>query len=163
GAVVGMDRDRFLFSLGLQTLVSFGVTAFGIGPTANDLGVIDATMANPNARAYPQGNLDPDRAYVFKLSTGYRFWSTLWGFFTARFRDGQPFAFLDWRTKDGQVQPIYASNKGSLYHLTGPRTDAVIVLDAQLSYTVPLPRGALRLEALITNFYDPQTELSERQ
>lgn len=161
--LTGSDRDRYVFTLGGSAYYSLGSTAFGFGPLANDVGVLDTSMANPNTRRYREGNLEGDRAYYLKLGLAVRIVHTLWAALGIRYRDGRPFTFIDWSAQNGQAQPAYSSPKGSLYHLDGPRESGRVNIDLRVSYTIPLQPAALRLSFLVWNVFDLGAAISERQ
>jgi hypothetical protein len=162
--LVASDPKRYLVSIGAAAFFSLGTTAFGYGPLANDMGIIDPSMASPNARSQPVGNLENDRAYYVKSAFAVRFISTLWGFLNLRYHDGKPFAAYSQRVANGQLATTYQNPKGSLYTGAGPREDAHIDMDLKLGYTIDLGANrALRLEAMFTNVYDLGSEIAERQ
>lgn len=136
-------------------------TAFGIGPTANDIGVIDWSQANPNTLRFPIGNVEGDRAFTVKAAASARIWERLWSSITIRYRDGKSFAFYDYGVSKGQVATSYATPKGSLYALSGPRQDAQINLDWRVEYGIALPGAELNLSATFANLFDLGNELNE--
>ncbi len=161
--LVGSDPRRYFFMLGASGYFSIGTTAFGFGPLANDVGIVDTSQASPNARRFPVGNLEGDRAYYVKTGFGVRLVHTLWASLGVRYRDGRPITYYDWRSDNGQAQATYVEPKGSLYRLDGPREGARVNIDAKVTYTIPLPRAALRLAFLISNIYDLAAPIAERQ
>jgi hypothetical protein len=162
--LVGTDKNRYFVSVGGSAYFSWGTTAFGIGPLSNDMGIVDQSMANPNTRRFPIGNLEGDRAYYGKIAAGVRVIDTLWASLAFRYKDGRPFTYIMWSAENGQAQPIYQSPKGSLLALDGPRESARINLDLKITYTLVLaPRVATRVSLLIWNAFDLGQSILERQ
>ncbi|MCQ2236173.1 MAG: hypothetical protein MJZ18_04130 [Bacteroidales bacterium] len=93
--------ERLLLSVSWQSMMGAGPSALGVGPAANDIGVLDESTANPNTHIvtenrngkYPGvGRVDQDKAYVARLSVGYNVCD--WFSFNYMFKwtDGQPFS-----------------------------------------------------------------------
>ncbi len=153
--------DTWVVDVSASAYHAIGTTGFGIGASANDLGELDWSMANPNTVKFPTGNLEGDRAYVVKSLFGGRLWQALWGYLSVRYRDGKPFALYQYGTLNGQVAETYATPKGSLFANDGPRQDAQINVDVKLEYGVPLPHAELRLSATFNNLFDLGNEMQE--
>jgi hypothetical protein len=154
--------------------VGFTASAFnGSAPPnnsswGNDIGVVDWASANPNALKNVFSATDADRGYIVRLGAGRKLWQTLWASLAIAFRDGQPFSFIASQTENGQVASWLDRPRGSPLKadrpLLGWRTDFQFVVDAQVSYDVPLPeRWALRLKLVGANLFDLNNEVFERQ
>lgn len=159
-----IESERFVASVALSVSTAFGGTVFGNGVSANDIGVVDTSMANPNSAINAFSNLDSDRAFLLKALAGYQIAPGLWVFGTLRYKDGKPFAYYDYLESDGQVAISYASHKGSPLTsrpLIGPRGDFRLNIDAKVQYM--FRAGGLKLSAAVTasNLLDLGSELSE--
>ena len=157
--------EDFFFSASFSAYNAIGETTFGNGPTANDIAIVSAAGANPNADVLGLAAVDADRAFILKLAIAYRLFDTLWLSATIRHRDGQPFAFLDANEDDGQVAFTYHSNRGSPLQyqrpLAGPREDFHLGADVQLAYTLTTGDQDVRLWILGANLFDMQNEIHE--
>lgn len=153
--------ERWTVDVSGSAYRDIATTAFGIGPTANDIGVVDWSQANPNTLRFPLGNVEGDRAFTVKAVFSGRIWQRLWSSLTVRYRDGKPFAFYDYAVSNGQVAVTYATPKGSLYALSGPRQDAQINVDWRVEYGIALPGAELNLSATFANLFDLGNELNE--
>lgn len=160
--VAASDDERFFFSVAFTGYVSIGRTPFGIGPNANDPFIIDASTANPNNNRQGLANVEADRAYVGKLLFATRIVSTLWLSTTLRYHDGQPFAFYEYAQKGDQVSVRYATPRGSLYKMDGPREDAHIGMDARVSYDLSSHDLPLALSITGSNLFDLGNTIQER-
>lgn len=161
-----VDPAEHFFLLSFSVLNSIGHPPPLNGPYGNDLGVVDYSSANPNAAVRSRANLDTDRAFVFRLAAGLRFWESLWGTITVAHRDGQPFGYYDYYRRGGQVATTFATTRGSPLKytrpFTGPREDFMLSVDAELSYRFELGEGsALRLALLGANLLDFGNEIGE--
>lgn len=163
--LAAQEPEEYLFQIGFLAYTAAGITPFGNGALANDLGVIDPSSANPNADRLGLANVDGDRAFVTKVAFAYRIWEQLWGSATLRHKDGQPFAFFTAHERDDQVAFTYHSNRGSPLKyerpLAGPREDFQINVDLALSYKLRLGDwgGAFNLSAF--NLLDLGNTLQE--
>jgi len=154
--------ERWTVDISGSAYRHIGTTAFGIGPTANDIGVLDWSQANPNTLRFPIGNVEGDRAFTVKALFSGRIWQRLWTSVTVRYRDGKSFAYYDYGESHGQIAVSYATPKGSLYALSGPRQDAQINLDWRVEYGLALSQAAeLNLSATFANLFDLGNELNE--
>lgn len=163
--LVGLDPSRYVVSLGFSAYNVIGYPPFGNGVTANDIGLVDPSTANPNSALNQKANLDGDRGFHLKMLLGYRFLAGLWGFITFRHRDGQPFGFIDAHEHDGQIAFTHHDTRGSPLKLgrplSGPREDAHFNLDLKILYQ--LHAGGVRVDAalLFANLLDFGNELQE--
>lgn len=158
--------EDFLFEMSFAALNAIGRTAFGNGATANDLGVVDESTGNPNSQIEGLANLDGDRAFLFKLQVGYRFFDGFWFSVLARHKDGQPFAFYDDQFDGGQLSRVYAANRGSPLQyqrpLAGPREDFQLEFSLLASYDYRLGNIELTSRLECMNIFDLANELAER-
>lgn len=153
--------------VGFATYFAIGRTPVGNGPTANDLGAIDESTANPNSTQNQLASVDGDRAFALRALAAYRVVDGLWLSAVARHKDGRPFAFLDTTTRDGQVATSLASRRGSPLvwsrPLAGPREDFQLEVDVELQYTWALSGLDVTASVLAANLFDVGNELGERQ
>lgn len=161
-----VEPKEHFFLLSFSVLNSIGHPPPLNGPYGNDIAVVDYSSANPNAGVKSRANLDNDRAFVFRLAAGMRFWESLWGTITVAHRDGQPFGYYDYHQANGQVATTFATTRGSPLKytrpFTGPREDFMLSVDAELSYQFELGEGsALRLALLGANLLDFGNEIGE--
>jgi hypothetical protein len=158
--------ENFLFELSFATLNAIGRTPFGNGPTANDLGAIDRSTADPNNEIFGLANLDGDRAFLFKLLVGYRFFEGFWFSVLARQKDGQPFAFYDDEIENGRLSRTYTAHRGSPLKysrpLAGPREDFQLEFSILASYTWHIGQVGLLTRLECMNILDLGNELAER-
>jgi hypothetical protein len=165
-SLVAVDSDPFIFSFGISGFTLVGFSPFGNGPGANDLGVLDFSSANPNARLNGLADLDAERGYQAKGVAGWRFASCCWAVLSMRYADGHPFAFFDARHDGGQVALTYHGTRGSPWHgqspLTGPRTDFLMNWDLRVQAAVPLGGRRLLFSVWAANLFDFGNELAER-
>ncbi len=163
--LLGARRD-YVVHVHFSVFNAIGYPPPGNGPTANDIGVVSFSSANPNANMFRQANLDSDRAFVLKAVFGYRFWDTLWGFLSVSHRDGQPFTFFETHEDRGQVAVVPRQTRGSPFKytkpFTGPREDFRLNVDLQVEVTFGPPDVRLRATALVANLLDFGNELAER-
>lgn len=157
--------ERYLFQAGFLAYTAVGVTAFGNGALANDLGVLDPSSAHPNADRLGLASVDGDRAFVTKVVYAHHLLDGLWASATLRHKDGQPFAFLDAHPRGEQVAFTYSSNRGSPLQysrpLAGPREDFQINLDASLSYALNLEGLTGQATLSVFNLWDLGNTLQE--
>jgi len=158
----GGRKDRWFFSFSFLAHIGMGVTAFGNG-IANDIGVIDESMADPNSRINGYGRLDGDRAFVGRIYGG---WYLLPRFFLAgsiKYRDGNPFAFIDHYQVDRQHILVYKTIKAEDEKGVkgGPREDCLWDFHFQATYEFSL--GKIQAQAFLAafNLFDFGSELSE--
>lgn len=161
-----VEPEEHFFLLSFSVLNAIGHPPPLNGPYGNDIGVVDFSSANPNAAVKSRANLDHDRAFVFRLAAGMRFWESLWGTITVAHRDGQPFGYYDYHRRGGQVATTFATTRGSPLKytrpFTGPREDFMLSVDAELSYTLELDaETGLRLAVLGANLLDFGNEIGE--
>ncbi len=158
--------ERFYFTASFAAYNAVGTTTFGNGPTANDVAIISAAGASPNADRLGLAALDLDRAFILEVAAAYSPVDDLWISASARHRDGQPFAFLDVnRHGDGRVALTYHSNRGSPFQyqrpLAGPREDFHLGVDAQVAYRLRADDQEVELWLLAANLLDMDNEIHE--
>ncbi len=94
---------NFMISVSWQSMMGASPSALGVGPAANDIGVLDESTANPNTHIvmgnrdgkYPGvGRVDQDKAYVARLSIGYNVCKWFSFNYVFKWTDGQPFSPL---------------------------------------------------------------------
>lgn len=165
-SLAALDADPFLFNLGFSAFALVGMSPFGNGPTANDLGVVDFSSANPNARLDGLADLDAGRAYLAKAMAGWRFASSCWLFLSARYTDGQSFAFFDTHQDGGQVAITYHGTRGSPWQwqhpFSGPRTDFHLNYDLRVQAAATLGGRRVLVSLWAANLFDFGNELAER-
>lgn len=160
------DEKGFL-NFGFTAANFFGHPPFGNGAYGNDIGLIDALGANPNARHRALSNTDADRAFILKFVGGKKLWRGLWASFAIFYKDGQPFGYWDTAVENGQLALKHNSNRGSAMQISSPligwREDYQVEVDVRLAYDLSLGKGwLLRASVLCTNLLDLGNEISER-
>jgi hypothetical protein len=143
--------------------MGMGYTAFGNGPTANDIGIISESQAFPNSWINGFGRVDGDRAFVSKIFFGYYLSRRLFLSASIKYRDGDPFAFLNAFKKNNQWIITYQTIKAEDEYgkKGGPREDCIWDFNFKLSYDISLFGKKGRLELSLFNLFDFGGELSE--
>lgn len=161
--VHGERERRWYFSFSFMAHMGMGDTAFGNGPEANDVGVISESQASPNSWINGFGRVDGDRAFVGRIHFGYYLARRLFLGGSVKYRDGNPFAFLDALQRDGQWLITYHTIKAEDEHSRkgGPREDCVWDFSFKLGYDLSLFGRKGRLELSLFNLLDFGGELSE--
>lgn len=162
--IVASRSDRYIVQLGFSAANNFGGSAFGNGLSANDIGVVNTSMANPNTQQRSYGNLDSDRGYIGKLLVGGQPVRGLWLMSTVAYMDGAPFAFFDSSMDQGQLAQTYRSARGSsgFWNPKGPRVDARWDFVLGVSYTLKRKAVSAKFSAQVHNVFDIGAELTER-
>ena len=163
-----LDDGVGFLHLGFTASTFLGSAPPNNGAWGNDVGMLDWSGATPNGAKNAFSATDGDRGYIVRMGAGRKLWQRLWGSLAVAFRDGQPFAFNGYATENGQVATYMERPRGSPLKASSPllgwRTDFQLVVDAQLSYEVPLsPSWTLRLKLVGANLLDLDNELIERQ
>ncbi len=159
----GGVKNSWFFNFSFLAHIGMGVTAFGNGPGANDIGIIHESMANPNSWINAFGRVDGDRAFMAKLYFGFYLARHLFMGISLKYRDGTPFAFIN---------SLYAHDQWVLFYATikaedergvkgGPREDYVGDLSLRLNYQFKLFNTKARLSLSLFNILDLGHELSE--
>jgi hypothetical protein len=159
----GEKAQRWYFSFSFMAHMGMGFTAFGNGPEANDVGVISESQAFPNSWINGFGRVDGDRAFVGKVFFGYHLSRRLFLAASVKYRDGNPFAFIDAFQRQGQWIITYQTIKAEDAHSRkgGPREDCIWDFNFKLSHEFALFGKKGRLELAVFNLLDFGLELSE--
>jgi hypothetical protein len=161
-AISGQGRG-WLFSFSFMAHMGMGSAPFGNGPVANDMGTLSEWQAGPNARFNAFGRLDGDRAFVARIYTVFNLARKLSLGITMKYRDGNPFAFIDAVEADGQrvllLQTIRAED--SRGRKGGPRECYLSDCSVQLNWRTRLLGADAVLSAAVFNLLDFGSELSE--
>lgn len=161
--VVGSEEKKWFFSFSFMAHIGMGYTAFGNGPAASDIGVVDESQANPNAWINGYGRVDGDRAFVAKIVFGFSLSKNLFVAANLKYRDGDPFAFIETRQAHGQrifyLQTIRAENWKGIKG--GPREDYVSDVSIKMRYSFRLFGNEAELYFSLFNLFDFGSELSE--
>jgi hypothetical protein len=159
----GERERRWYFSFSFMAHMGMGNTAFGNGPEANDVGVISESQASPNSWINGFGRVDGDRAFVSRIHFGYYLARRLFLGGSVKYRDGNPFAFLDARQLDGQWLITFHTIRAEDEHSRkgGPREDCIWDVNLKLGYDLTLFGRRGRLELSLFNLLDFGGELSE--
>ena len=161
--VSSCENTQWFFSFSFLAHMGMGTTAFGNGPGSNDLGVLNETQADPNTWINGFGRLDGDRAYVAKMFFGFYLTKNLSLAANLKYRDGDPFAFLDAINRYDQWVLTYRTIKGENEQgrKGGPREDYLSDISLHLRYKFRL--GSSEAEAYLSffNVMDIGSELSE--
>jgi hypothetical protein len=161
--VYGQKPGRWFISFSFMAHIGMGYTAFGNGPTANDIGVISESQAFPNSWINGYGRVDGDRAFVGKIFFGTTLFKRFFLSASIKYRDGDPFAFFDAFKKNDSWIITYQTIKAEDEHGVkgGPREDCVWDFNFKLSYEFSLFGKKGRLELAALNLLDFGLELSE--
>jgi hypothetical protein len=159
----GRKAGRWFFSFSFLAHMGMGYTAFGNGPTANDIGIISESQAFPNTWINGYGRVDGDRAFVGKVFFGHYICKRLFLSGSVKYRDGNPFAFMGAFKENGQWIITYQTIRGEDEHGVkgGPREDCVWDFNFKLNYEFSLFGKKGRLELAVFNLLDFGLELSE--
>jgi len=159
----GQKPGRWFFTFSFLAHMGMGYTAFGNGPTANDIGIISESQAFPNSWINGFGRVDGDRAFVSKIFFGYYLSRRLFLSASIKYRDGDPFAFLNAFKKNNQWIITYQTIKAEDEYgkKGGPREDCIWDFNFKLSYDISLFGKKGRLELSLFNLFDFGGELSE--
>jgi len=161
--VHGESERRWYFSFSFLAHMGMGHAAFGNGPENNDIGVLAESQAFPNTWINGFGRLDGDRAFVGRVFLGSFLAKRLFLGGSVKYRDGNPFAFLEAFRRDGQWLITYQTIQGEdeRSRKGGPREDCIWDFNAKLSYELRLFGRPARLELSGFNLLDFGGELSE--
>jgi len=161
--VSGQKAGRWFFSFSFMAHIGMGTTAFGNGPTANDIGIISESQAFPNTWINGYGRVDGDRAFVGKIFFGFYLFKRFFASASIKYRDGDPFAFFSAFKENDQWIITYQTIKGENEHglKGGPREDCIWDFNFKLSYEFTLFGKKGRLELAAFNLLDFGLELSE--
>lgn len=161
--LIGGRKDKWFVNFSFLAHMGLGITAFGNGPGSNDIGVVDESMANPNSWINGFGRVDGDRAFLAKLYFGFYIARDLFFGASFKYRDGDPFAF---------IESVYDHDQWALYYATikaedekavkgGPREDFLGDISFNLDYKFKLFKKDARISLALFNLFDIGQELSE--
>jgi hypothetical protein len=161
--VAGQREQHWLFSLSFLTHIGMSQTAFGNGPLSNDPGIIAESQADPNSQMNAFGRVDGDRAFVARLFSGFYPAKDLFFALSLKYRDGNPFAFLNADYRHDQWVLTYSTIKAEDSHFKkgGPREDYMGELNLQLTYRRKVFGRDVLLSVAGFNLLDVGYELSE--
>jgi hypothetical protein len=161
--LTGGAKDRWIYSFSFLAHIGMGTTMFGNGAGANDHGLIHESQANPNAWINGHGRLDGDRGYMAKMFFGWYWLKNLFLSVSLKYRDGNPFAFLEHLERYEQrviyYQTIKAEDEKGVKG--GPREDYVADVSLKLSYRFRLFNRPATMAVSFFNWLDSGSELSE--
>jgi len=159
----GRKAEHWFFTFSFLAHMGMGYTAFGNGPTANDIGIIAESQAFPNSWINGYGRVDGDRAFVGKIFFGYYLSKRLFVSASVKYRDGEPFAFINAFKQNDQWIITYQTIKAEDRHgkKGGPREDCIWDFNFKLSHEISLFGKKGRLELAVFNLLDFGLELSE--
>jgi len=159
----GRRADRWFFSFSFLAHMGMGATAFGNGPASNDFRILDESQANPNSLLNSFGRVDAERGFVAKSYFGYYLAKRLFLAVSLKYRDGNPFAFLESVSAHDQRVIYYSTIKGEdeKGKKGGPREDYLADVSVQLNYSFKLFNGDAKLKLSFLNLLDFGAELSE--
>jgi hypothetical protein len=159
----GQKAEHWFFTFSFLAHMGMGYTAFGNGPTANDIGIVSESQAFPNSWINGYGRVDGDRAFVGKIFFGYYLSKRLFVSASIKYRDGDPFAFINAFKKNDQWIITYQTIKAEDRYgkKGGPREDCIWDFNFKLSYELSLFGKKGRLELAAFNLLDFGLELSE--
>ncbi len=159
----GRVTDRWFFSFSFMAHMGMGYTSFGNGANSNDIGILSENMADPNTWLNGFGRVDGDRGFVSKVYFGYYLSKRLFLGVSIKYRDGDPFAFLN---------NVYRNDQWVLYYSTiqaedekgikgGPREDYVSDISLKLKYSFDFLGKKSGISLSFFNILDFGSELSE--
>ena len=159
----GQIPDKWYFSFSFMAHIGMGYTAFGNGPAANDVGVLDESQANPNTWLNGYGRVDGDRAYVAKVYFGLYVFPNFFISTNIKYRDGNPFAFFNSHYAYDQwiitYKTIQAENSRGVKG--GPREDYLTDVSIKVTYSLQIFDKEVDLFITMFNLLDFGSELSE--
>jgi hypothetical protein len=161
--IQGRETQKWFFSFSFLAHIGIGYTAFGNGPGANDVGLLDESQANPNTWINGYGRVDGDRAFVGKLYFGFYLAKDFFVAMNFKYRDGNPFAFIGTSYNYGQrvffLETIQAENKKGVKG--GPREDYLSDVSIKLRYDFHPSDWKVSISGGVFNLLDFGSELSE--
>jgi len=161
--IQGQETQKWFFSFSFLAQIGMGYTAFGNGPGANDVGLLDESQAHPNTWINGYGRVDGDRAFVGKLYFGFYLAKNFFVAMNIKYRDGNPFAFIGSFYDHSQwvffLETIQAENKKGIKG--GPREDYLTDVSIKMRYDFRLSDWNISIFAGAFNLLDFGSELSE--
>ena len=161
--LVGEKKEKWYFSFSFMAHIGMGTTTLGNGAGANDIGVIGEGQADPNSQINGYGRVDGDRAFVGRIFFGRYLGRRLFFSGQIKYRDGDPFAFLDAVQRNEQWVISYESIKGEDEYgrKGGPREDCLWDFSFKISCFFSLWGRKATLDLSVFNLLDFGSELSE--
>jgi len=161
--IKGQKKNKWFFSFTFLAHMGMGDTAFGNGPGSNDIGILSESQANPNSWFNGFGRLDGDRGFVMKSHFGFYLTRKLFMGISLKYRDGDPFAFINALSRNDQWVFYYQTIKAedSRGVKGGPREDYIADVSVRLNYSFKLLNGDAVLSLSFFNLLDFGGELSE--
>lgn len=161
--VKGQKKNKWFFSFTFLAHMGMGDTAFGNGPGSNDIGILSESQADPNSWINGFGRLDGDRGFVMKSFFGFHLTRKLFMGISLKYRDGNPFAFINALSRNDQWVLYYQTIKAedSKGVKGGPREDYIADVSVRLNYGFKLLGGEAVLSLSFYNLLDFGGELSE--
>ena len=161
--IEGGKKDKWFLSFSFMAHMGMGDTVFGNGPGSNDIGLLDENQANPNSWINGFGRVDGDRGFVAKTYFNLNLTRKLNLGVSLKYRDGDPFAFIN---------SFYGYDQWVLYYKTfkaenekgvkgGPREDYIGDVSVQLNYNFKLLNKEAVIRLTFFNLLDIGGELSE--
>lgn len=161
--IKGQEERKWFFSFSFMAHIGMGYTAFGNGPAANDIGLLDESQADPNSWINGYGRVDGDRAFVGKMYFGFYLMKDLFLAASLKYRDGTPFAFINTDYSYNQrilyLQTIQAENWKGIKG--GPREDYVSDVSINIRYSFKMFNWGAEFHLTLFNVFDFGSELSE--
>ncbi len=161
--ILGMKKKSWFFSFSFMAHMGMGYTAFGNGPVYNDIGFLDENMADPNSWINGYGRVDGDRAFVGKILFGFYPFKNLSMGGNIKYRDGDPFAFINYYINDGRLILYYphiqAEDERGVKG--GPREDCVWDMSFKINYLINIGERKINVFLSFFNLFDIGAELSE--
>ncbi len=161
--IKGEKKDKWFFSFSFMAHMGMGDTLFGNGPGSNDIGILGESQANPNSWINGFGRVDGDRGFVAKSYFGFYIFKKLFMGISLKYRDGDPFAFINTLSKHDQrvlyYKTIKAENEKGVKG--GPREDYIADVSVRLNYRFKLFNKEAVLSLSFFNLLDFGGELSE--
>lgn len=161
--ITGKKKDRWFFSFSFMAHMGMGDTVFGNGPGSNDIGILDESQANPNSWINGFGRVDGDRGFVAKSYFGFFLTKKLFMGISLKYRDGNPFAFINTLSEHEQRVLYYSTIKAENEKGVkgGPREDYIGDVSIKLNYNFKLFNKDAVLSLSFFNLLDFGGELSE--
>ncbi|MCX6580135.1 MAG: hypothetical protein NT166_08115 [Candidatus Aminicenantes bacterium] len=161
--VEGGKKDKWFFSFSFMAHMGMGDTAFGNGPGSNDIGLLAESQANPNSWINGFGRVDGDRGFVAKTYFGFNLTRKLSLGVSLKYRDGDPFAFINALSGHDQwvlyYKTIKAENEKGIKG--GPREDYIGDISVRLNYNFKILNKEAVISLTFFNLPDIGGELSE--
>ncbi len=161
--ILGMKKESWFFSFSFMAHMGMGYTAFGNGPVYNDIGFLDESMADPNSWINGYGRVDGDRAFVGKIIFGFFLFKNLSIGGNIKYRDGDPFAFINYHINDGRLILYYphiqAEDERGIKG--GPREDCIWDMSFKINYFLNKGKRKINVFLSFFNLFDIGAELSE--